>query len=336
MAITSLLNALDLESPDQLGDIDLESLDLDKLSGFDLDLDSLTKRYHELDQRLVALSHNQQEAQNHEVVVFGLLKAGKSSLLNALTNQVDYFKEGVTRQTVSNQQYLDNSGSQTVLYIDTPGLDANEQDDVEATKGLELSNIVLFVHNCNGEFDAREMKCLSQLKELYAEGFDQHVILVLSQFDKKLAADNGQAQVDHIKERLLTQVREISPEFSEANICQVSSRMYQTGAAASADKKREILQEKSGVVALRKLILAKGNELSNIAIKNLMLDIGEVMFLAAALATKKKQNMEQLESKLSSYQSKLDRYNNSLDSEVDKIKGLLKQEQCAKKELEDI
>ena len=78
------------------------------------------------------------------IVTWGLMNAGKSYLLNMLTQHIDkeFFKTNDFRETAIISSYETDQ----YVYLDTPGLDANAQDNLEALKGVKKADIVLFVH----------------------------------------------------------------------------------------------------------------------------------------------------------------------------------------------
>ena len=98
-----------------------------------------------------------------KVVVCGLLKAGKSSLLNAITGHLkdEFFTTNAARATI----VVASKVVDGVEYIDTPGIDATDGDDDEAWKGLVSADVVLFVHNLrNGEMDTQELEFIAELQ----------------------------------------------------------------------------------------------------------------------------------------------------------------------------
>ncbi len=117
------------------------------------------------------------------VAVWGLMNAGKSYLLNMLTDHVseDYFKTNDIRETAEIKIYEDDN----FIFIDTPGLDANDGDDLEAHKGVKEADIVLFVHQPQGALEKNEIEFLSMLKKRYGENADTSIILVLSKIDRE-------------------------------------------------------------------------------------------------------------------------------------------------------
>ena len=80
------------------------------------------------------------------VAACGLLCAGKSTLLNALTGRTGqaYFATGAGRTTHACKSLDDGAGFR---WIDTPGLDVSGEDDAEAEKAIRTADTLLFVHH---------------------------------------------------------------------------------------------------------------------------------------------------------------------------------------------
>ena len=123
------------------------------------------------------------------IINAGLLKAGKSSLFNALAGKEE-FETGVVRTTVSNK----NIEMEKYILIDTPGFDANEQDDKTAFEGYKTADLIIFVHNVmEGELNKLEAEQIDKISKLYSshEDFFEASILVLSFNDQ---VENGNTE----------------------------------------------------------------------------------------------------------------------------------------------
>ena len=101
------------------------------------------------------------------IAVCGLMNAGKSYLLNMLTQHIDqeYFKTADQRETTENNKLE----TEQYIYLDTPGLDANTQDDAIVQPGIAEADFVLFVHQPQGELDPCELAFLRQLKDRFGK-----------------------------------------------------------------------------------------------------------------------------------------------------------------------
>src|SRR5690606_20840007 len=135
------------------------------------------------------------------IAAWGLVKAGKSSLLNMLSGHTDneFFKTGAARTTRLNQQLE----ADHYLLMDTPGLGIDQSDSRQAYAGLDKADVVLFVHAPPGELDQEEMDLLRQVKSTYSANTEQRLVLVLSQLDK-----DHDGAMEHIRQRILEQLRE--------------------------------------------------------------------------------------------------------------------------------
>ncbi|WP_374377799.1 GTPase [Pseudomonas fluvialis] len=135
------------------------------------------------------------------IAAWGLVKAGKSSLLNMLSGHIEdeFFKTGVVRTTRLNQEL------ETAHYrlMDTPGLDIDQADSRQAQSGLDNADVVLFVHAPPGELDQEEMELLTQVKATYAGDTEKRLVLAVSQLDK-----DQDGAMELIRQRILVQLRE--------------------------------------------------------------------------------------------------------------------------------
>lgn len=150
-------------------------------------MEDLKKRIEDLKKR--------ENKQNRGLIVnAGLLKAGKSSLFNAIAGN-DVFETDVVRATIQNKKVeLDN-----FALLDTPGLDACEADDIAAFTGYIDADLILFVHNLlEGELNQIEIDAVNQIKQLFdsQEKFFENVIFVLTCRDQKEEYKNIKEQID--------------------------------------------------------------------------------------------------------------------------------------------
>lgn len=182
-------------------------------------------------------------AQPFRITTCGLLKAGKSSLLNALTNnfEKELFATGAVRTTVQNQTLL----YQNFIFVDTPGLDANEEDDKEAWSALDTADMLLFVHDPGiGELHNSEIEFLLELASQSGSGqsLNNRLVIILTRLD------SNEEFIDIIAKKILSQIKnflEIEPL-----IFQVSLTSHQKGKLQNKQK----LIEYSRVLVLQKYI----------------------------------------------------------------------------------
>lgn len=112
----------------------------------------------------------------------GLLKAGKSTLFNAIAGET-VFTSDVIRATVKNAE----KELEDYILLDTPGLDADEKDTLEAMAGYGNADIIIFVHNLQeGELNQTEIDGINQICGLFdsRDDFFSNSILVLTHKDQ--------------------------------------------------------------------------------------------------------------------------------------------------------
>lgn len=134
------------------------------------------------------------------VVAWGLMNAGKSFLLNMLTNHIETecFRTNDIRETAE----LKSFETESFIFLDTPGLDANNDDDLIANEGAAKADIVLFVHQPQGELEKVEIDILRKLKDSFGRFAEQNIVLVLSKSD-----DETPDKIAAIEQRMLEQCR---------------------------------------------------------------------------------------------------------------------------------
>lgn len=188
------------------------------------------------------------------IAAWGLVKAGKSSLLNMLSGHIEdeFFKTGVVRTTKLNQELE----TDYYLLMDTPGLGIDQEDSQHAYSGLDRADVVLFVHAPPGELDQEEMELLARIKAAYAEDTEQRLVMVLSQLDK-----SQDGSLESIRQSILVQLQE---RFGIQPRCfLVSSTRYRKGASGDL----RTLIDSSGIPQLaahiRGLVQAIGDQLES-------------------------------------------------------------------------
>jgi GTPase Era involved in 16S rRNA processing len=171
------------------------------------------------------------------IAAWGLVKAGKSSLLNMLSGHAsdEHFQTGDIRTTRINQALeLDD-----YVLVDTPGLGFDADDTQQANQGLDKADVVLFVHAPPGELDVEEVALLDQLRNAYGDEVGERVVLVISQLDKLQDADL--AEVRQTIERQALIHLGTKPECFV-----ISSTRFKSG----VEKNKEGLCIKSGIPQL--------------------------------------------------------------------------------------
>lgn len=172
-----------------------------------------------------------------KVAVCGLVNAGKSYLLNMLTQHTgeEFFKTNDTRETAEVKPLeIDDC-----IFLDTPGLDASEADDKTAIKGAFQADVYLFVHQPQGELEPIELNFLKNLVEHLRENANKHIIMVFSKADK-----DSTENIEKIKLKSLSQIKDhLGFEPKSFN---VSGKLYLAG----VKNQQSIMIDKSHITEL--------------------------------------------------------------------------------------
>ena len=179
--------------------------------------------------------------------VIGILKAGKSTLLNCLTGS-DTFATGVVRCTAQEQSLEVNER----IWVDTPGLDHSGSDDEIARRAIARADVILFVHNPKqGELDAVELKALRALVRNWTDSCDlvQRFVMVLTH-GEECEPD----QIDEVKGRIDHQIAPLIP--TEVTFHVVKSRSYIKGMAEN----KPLLVNNSGIPKLNGILDQLGRQ----------------------------------------------------------------------------
>lgn len=137
-------------------------------------------------QELIASTARLQEkqsAQRLEIVAFGTISSGKSSLMNALAGR-DVFQTDPRGGTTMQRQQVPWPGNDQVLLVDTPGLgeiDGHERLAVAAESARDADLVLLVV---DGPLRESEFNLLKKLGEM-----EKRVIVCLNKEDWYAAAD---------------------------------------------------------------------------------------------------------------------------------------------------
>lgn len=182
-----------------------------------------------------------QSAKKTTVVAYGIMNAGKSSLLNMLTQHVstEFFKTNDVRETSEIKKFE----TENYIYLDTPGLDANNADDIHAHSGVSQADIVLFLHQPQGALEASEIRFLENLKKSFGTHTESNIVIVITKTDKE-----DQSKIDLIEKEIKNQC--ITKVNFAPKIFQISNKRYQVGATNHKDA----LIEKSHIQSLKKHI----------------------------------------------------------------------------------
>ncbi|MEH6388486.1 MAG: GTPase [Pseudomonas profundi] len=176
-------------------------------------------------------------AKQLNVAVYGVYNAGKSSLLNSLTGHVEceFFATSDVPQTKVNSSLVQDG----IRYVDTPGLDVNEQDTRMATEGSYQADLLLLVHKLGaGSVQSRDLRAMARLVQ--AHGKPDCILTVLT--EGELARDN-----QPLLEEITAQIRSFLPGCSPYI---VSNSMFRKGVL----EEKQLLVELSGIPQLLQVL----------------------------------------------------------------------------------
>lgn len=247
--------------------------DTNDINPLEVDLDTILNQYKK------NLSQIIDDKRYVKIAVAGRMNHGKSSLLNSLIGD-NIFKVQDIRETTANSRY---ELFEDVLLVDTPGLDANINDDAIANVAYESSNIILFVHNYNvGDFHKGELEALKRIADFHnSEAFGDRFILVLT--GKDSVTDQNDREL--IKLKLLKDIKQFCglqnfPTF------EVSNTTFRKGKLENKEK----LITYSGIPTLLEYITSKIDELKPLRTKQTIEKIRNIQATAINLFNEILQN----------------------------------------------
>lgn len=171
------------------------------------------------------------------LTAIGLYNAGKSTLLNVLTEhlEVEMFKTARVRET----RNLKKMCHDKVVYQDTPGLDADLHDDKTALKAIANSDLLLLCHSVSlGELDLPTLDYLQQIQQQSGLPLSDRLICVLTKAEDESKVESAQALVKQQLKQLMGE----SPDV----FC-VSSNNYKRGVI----EHKPVLRRSSGIPPLK-------------------------------------------------------------------------------------
>jgi len=197
------------------------------------------------EQESISLLENAIKETNVLVTCMGLYNHGKSTLLNALIKDYKHitFKTADVRETAENKKVI----YEDITFVDTPGLNAKDNDNKRVMDAVKESDINLFVHNVStGEFAKVEIEFLQNIKKHWnnPKEFIQRTIFVLSRTDTVSDDDIKQTQI-----RMKEQVKEIFGMSS--TFVGVSAKSYIKGMLEN----KKLLVKKSSVDELQSILV---------------------------------------------------------------------------------
>jgi len=249
-----------------------------------------------------------QSARNHEshqephIVCTGVYNAGKSTLLNALAGK-EIFPTGDVPTTKKIAQAMIDGA----VYIDTPGLNAAEEDDQETQNAYKTADFILFVSNAqNGGVSASEAAWLQKLKARYSS-LPQRLIFVLTH-----CTQVEPEQLPAIREKVCGDLAK-ALQFTPEQVFCMDSVTYQDGINA----REPLLFESSGMQQLKDYLsraIANAEKTLKSAQKT---EQSEIMMLLERLNAQCQQQIE----KCSQQSQKEDEINRLLEDTDEKIRN---------------
>ena len=184
------------------------------------------------------------ESSDISIAVIGLYNHGKSTLLNALIDDVELktFKTADKRETTQNKKVQQDN----IIYIDTPGLNANEYDDKRALDVVKETDIVIFTHNANsGELNQKEVDFLYMINKHWKNPIEflDRTIFVLTRADEAL----DEKDIFKTKDKICSQIEKIFNTNQSINILNISAKDYLNGKI----KNQSILLQESNIKILK-------------------------------------------------------------------------------------
>ncbi|MEG2893052.1 MAG: GTPase [Clostridium sp.] len=195
----------------------------------------------EIDSKLTLLKElnnkSLQESKVH-IACLGTYNAGKSSLLNSIIEK-SIFKTDCVPTTYD----VDVFETDKAIYLDTPGLNANTEDNDTAFSGIKNSDIILFVCNIqNGGLTISESNFLKKIQDyINSDNPLDNIVFLLSNKHSVCSSD-----IDKIKNKFLDDIFQ-SLGDTPSEIFIYDAITYQNG----INENQTVLIEESGMNSIK-------------------------------------------------------------------------------------
>ena len=255
----------------------------------------------------------------------GLFSSGKSQLFNALIDRTE--DERFPVGTIPTTKIGDREKfSDRIELIDTPGIDAKNEDDETAFKMLVESDIILITHNVKtGMLGRTEFEWIQNIAQgMHEEDRKKRLIFVATWIDAITDEEDYKKTIVEIKKQL------IDATGVELIFWEVSSKRYY----AARKKNNAALERKSNVPSLREFLIeyASGYEKKSAIEKELEITCEETLKLLSQQAEKlrkristvEKKHEKRTKEKTNLWTSKLERFKsmrNSVETKMERIKN---------------
>lgn len=193
---------------------------------------------------------NREQHKAVKITCAGIYNSGKSSVLNVLTGG-EHFKVGDIPTTATIDEFEYNGR----IYVDTPGLNANNFDNETARKAFKDADVILFISNMrSGGLNAAEADYLKQLSDILGgiENLKNQVIFAMSNMH--------QVSEDSVKTITLEHAKNIETAlgFMPEKVLIYDAVTYESGVNSENNE----LIDSSGVVALKDEITTVAKQVS--------------------------------------------------------------------------
>lgn len=206
------------------------------------------------------------QKQKPKVLVYGIYNAGKSTLVNVLCGK-EVAEVGDRPTTAKTQPY--DAGK--YILMDTPGIDAPIEHELEANENMNNCHVILFVVSSKGGFESR--KNYERMVQMIQRGLPFYIILN----DRGSATTDEQEhqrELESIQQKIITNLIQVSGDDhidEKYEVITLNTKRAWTG----IQKGKQILVEKSGIRALQ------------LRLENLLRENGALQWLSTPLSTLK-------------------------------------------------
>lgn len=206
------------------------------------------------------------QEQKPKVLVYGIYNAGKSTLVNVLCGK-EVAEVGDRPTTAKTQPY--DAGK--YILMDTPGIDAPIEHEMEADENMSNCHVILFVVSSKGGFETR--KNYERMVEMIQRGLPFYIILN----DRGSATTDEQEhqrELESIQQKIITNLIQVSGDDhidEKYEVITLNTKRAWTG----IQKGKQILVEKSGIQVLQRRL------------ENLLQENGALQWLSTPLSTLK-------------------------------------------------
>ena len=200
----------------------------------------------------IKINEINKEIKNFYIMNAGSMNHGKSSLFNSLLDSNVFAAQDV-RTTIKNQtvKWKDN-----IYLVDTPGIAADESDDLIAYEAYRCANMIIFVHTAKvGELHKKELENINKIKSFFTDQafFWQHFCLVITFMDS-----DSEDSILVILKKSLEDIKTTCDGYDFKTFI-VSNSRYQKGYAEN----KQVLINKSGIPELRSYLQSNFSKWQN-------------------------------------------------------------------------